>query len=198
MPFEILSLCIAAIALLASPGPATLALAASGAAYGLTKSLGFYIGISLGTAIALTLVSAGLYLVITSSPMLTAVMMGVSILYILYISYQVANAPPVKDSAAACSPGFFPGLILGSTNVKAYAAFAALFAGFTLDMIPSWELFTKVVICLSTCLSFDFLWLYAGNRLRRFFINPVSSRILNRSFAVLIVVAVAASLAMGQ
>ena len=47
---------LAAIALLASPGPATLALAASGAAYGMQRSFQFFVGITLGLVIAMALV----------------------------------------------------------------------------------------------------------------------------------------------
>lgn len=198
MHLEIFSFSIASIALLASPGPATLALAASGAAYGLRRSFCFYIGITLGSAVALAVVSAGLYIVIRSSAILTTLMMGVSLLYLLYICYHVATAPPVRDDPTALSPGFMAGLILGSTNIKAYAVFAALLASVPIGIDAKWEQWVKALICFLTCVVFDGCWLYAGSRLRRLFINPTSSRILNTSFALLIIGAVGYSLTLSE
>ena len=198
MHIEILSFSIAAIALLASPGPATLALAASGAAYGLKNSFSFYLGITSGSAIALAAVSGGLYLVIRNSATLTTLLMALSLIYLLYICYRVATAPPVRDDPSDLSPGFVAGLLLGSTNIKAYAVFAALLASVPIGMDARWEQWLKALICLLTCVVFDGCWLYAGSRLRRLFINPTSSRVLNISFAILIIGAVGYSLTLSE
>lgn len=189
----ILTFALAAIALLASPGPATLALAASGAAYGMRRSIQFFAGITVGLVIAMTLVATGLYVVIHSFPLLGLVLTGVSILYILYLAYSIATAAPINDEQAAVIPGLGAGFVLGAGNIKAYAAFAALLGSFTLGVTPAWEQGTKAAICLLVCIVFDFLWLFAGSKLRKLFIHPTASRVLNVIFAVLMIATVAGS-----
>jgi threonine/homoserine/homoserine lactone efflux protein len=193
-----LTFAIAAIALLASPGPATLALAASGAAYGMKRSIQFFAGITVGLVIAMALVATGLYVVIHGFPSLGAVLTGASVLYILYLAYRIATAPPISDEQAAVTPGLGAGFVLGVANIKAYAAFAALLGSFTLGVTPAWEQGAKASICLLVCVVFDFLWLFAGSKLRNVFIHPTWSRLLNVSFAVLMIVTLAWSFMLTQ
>lgn len=182
---------LAAIALLASPGPATLALAASGAAYGMQRSLQFFVGITLGLVIAMALVASGLYVVLHSFPGLAVALTVISIVYIFWLAYRIGTAPPIQDEQAVVTPGWGAGFVLGVANIKAYAAFAALLGSFTLGTSPAWEQGSKALICLLVCVVFDFLWLFAGSRMRKLFIHPVWSRRLNVSFAILMVATVA-------
>lgn len=187
----VLTFTVAAIALLASPGPATLALAASGAAYGMNRSIRFFVGITLGLAIAMALVATGLYVVLHSFPVLATVLAVISIVYILWLAYRIGTAPPIKEELSVVTPGWGAGFVLGVANVKAYAAFAALLGSFTLGTTPAWEQGTKALICLLVCVVFDFLWLFAGSRMRKLFVHPTWSRRLNVSFAILMVATVA-------
>ncbi|WP_256657581.1 hypothetical protein [Pseudomonas sp. R5-89-07] len=126
-----------------------------------------------------------------SFPLLGVGLAEVSILYILYLAYTIA-APPINDEQKTVTPGLGAGFALGvAKNIKAYAAFAALLGSFTLGVTPTWELFTKAAICQLVCVIFDFFWLLAGSKLRKLFIHPTWSRILNVSFAVLMVATVA-------
>lgn len=193
-----LTFAVAAIALLASPGPATLALAASGAAYGLKRSVEFFAGITLGLMIAMTLVATGLYVVLHSIPIVATVLTVLSIVYIFWLAYRIGTAPPIKDEQAVVTPGWGAGFVLGAANIKAYAAFAALLGSFTLGTAPAWEQATKALICLLVCVVFDFLWLFAGSKLRRLFIHPTWSRVLNVSFAILMIATVAWSFTLTQ
>ena len=189
---------VAAIALLASPGPATLALAASGAAYGMRRSTRFFVGITLGLVIAMALVASGLYVVLHSFPMLATALTVISIVYIVWLAYQIATAPPIRDEQSVITPGWGAGFVLGVANIKAYAAFAALLGSFTLGAAPAWEQGAKALICLLVCVVFDVLWLFAGSRMRKLFIHPTWSRRLNVSFAILMVATVAWSITLSQ
>ncbi|MFL1560175.1 LysE family translocator [Pseudomonas sp. O64] len=182
---------VAAIALLASPGPATLALAASGAAYGMKRSMRFFLGITLGLVIAMAWVATGLYVVLHSFPVLATALAVISIVYIFWLAYRIGTAPPINDEQSVITPGWGAGFVLGAANIKAYAAFAALLGSFTLGATPAWEQAVKAFICLLVCVVFDFLWLFAGSKMRRLFIHPTWSRRLNVSFAILMVATVA-------
>lgn len=182
----ILSFLLASIALLASPGPATVALAASGASFGLRRSLNFYFGIVVGLIPAIALVAGGVFVTLRAVPIVSSVLFTASIAYILYLAVKIASAPPLSDSEQeVASPGFPSGFILGITNVKAYAVFAALFGGFALDISDQWDVLIKAAICMAVIVVFDFLWLATGSNLRHFFTNPVLSRIVNVGLAAL-------------
>ena len=189
---------VAAIALLASPGPATLALAASGAAYGMQRSIEFFVGITLGLVVAMALVATGLYVVLHSFPVLATALTVISIVYIVWLAYRIGTAPPLNDEQSLVTPGWGAGFVLGAANIKAYAAFAALLGSFTLGTTPAWEQAAKAFICLLVCVVFDFLWLFAGSRMRMLFIHPTWSRRLNVSFAILMLATLAWSFTLTQ
>ena len=155
------------------------------------RSIQFFIGITLGLAIAMVLVATGLYVVLHSFPVLAAALMVISIVYIVWLAYSIGTAPPIKDEQSVVTPGWGAGFVLGVANIKAYAAFVALLGSFTLGTAPAWEQGTKASICLLVCVVFDFLWLFAGTRMRQLFIHPTWSRRLNVSFAILMVATVA-------
>ncbi|QDS28138.1 LysE family translocator [Burkholderia contaminans] len=186
----VLSFSLASIALLASPGPATVALAASGASFGLRRSLKFYFGIVVGLIPAIALVAGGVFVALRAVPVVSSVLFAVSVAYILYLAVKIASAPPHSDPEEVASPGFLSGFILGITNVKAYAVFAALFGGFALGISDQWDVLIKAAICMAVIVVFDFLWLATGSNLRHFFTNPVLSRIVNTGLAALMLVMV--------
>ncbi len=77
------------------------------------------------------------------------------------------------------------------SNPKAYAAFAALFAGF--DLIPEAPLYSglaEVLLCFSILVIADFAWIFAGSALRRHLYDPKKSRVINIVFAALLVISV--------
>lgn len=187
----VLSFSLASIALLASPGPATVALAASGASFGLRRSLKFYFGIVVGLVPPIMIVATGLFLVIRTIPFISSVLFGISVVYILYLAVKIAMAAPLEESTQVASPGFPSGFILGLTNIKAYAVFAALFGGFALGISDEWDVAIKAAICMGVIVTFDFLWLAMGSSLRRFFTDPVLNRMVNIALALLMVVMVA-------
>jgi threonine/homoserine/homoserine lactone efflux protein len=89
-----ISFFITASALLASPGPATMALAASGAAYGFKRSLMFYSGIMVGLAISISLVASGIFLLVQKIPILATGLGLVSAAYIVLLAWSIARTPP--------------------------------------------------------------------------------------------------------
>lgn len=186
----VLSFSLASIALLASPGPATVALAASGASFGLRRSLFFYFGIVLGLIPAIALVAGGVFVAVRAVPLVSSVLFAVSFAYILYLAMKIALSPPLCDPDEVESPGLSSGFILGITNVKAYTVFGALFGGFGLGISEQWDVLIKASICMAVIVVFDFLWLATGSNLRHFFTDPFFSRILNVGLAVLMLVTV--------
>lgn len=187
----VLSFSLASIALLASPGPATVALAASGASFGLRRSLNFYFGIVMGLVPAIAMVAGGVFVALRAAPVTSSVLFAISVLYILYLAVKIGSAPPLSSPGEVASPGFPAGFILGITNVKAYAVFGALFGGFALGISDKWDVVIKAAICMAVIVVFDFLWLATGSNLRRFFTDPLLNRVVNIGLAALMLVMVA-------
>ena len=130
---ELWAFVAAGFALVGSPGPATLSLAAAGAAFDREAARVYLFGIVTGAALVILAVAAGTVTAILSVPYAGAALAAVSFAYLGYLAYRIATAPPVGTGRAA-APGFMTGLVFNLSNPKAYAAFAALFAGF--DLVP--------------------------------------------------------------
>jgi len=183
----------AALALCGSPGPATLSMAATGAAFSVKAALRFYFGLWTGVAIVASIVASGILAAVTTIPHAAQVLTAIAIIYMVWLAWKIANAPPVQQAGSTeKAPGYFSGIILNLTNPKAYASFTAVFAGF--DLLPGQPIPSSILeVVILTCLagSFNLGWLLAGNVLQRFFQDEKTSRRINISFAVLLLASVA-------
>lgn len=189
---ELIAFILAGIALVASPGPATLSLAAAGAAFDGPQARTYLFGIMSGAALVIAGVAAGLLTAVLSVPYAATGLALVSFCYLGYLAYRISSAPPINsEGGISAAPGFVTGVIFNLSNPKAYAAFAALFAGF--DLLPGAP-FTatllEAVICYAIVVLADIAWVLIGATLRRHLHDPRKSRIINVSFAVLLILSV--------
>ena len=195
-PMEALpSFILAALALAGSPGPATVSLAATGAAFG-RGGLPYMAGINLGMCVVMAVTASGVTGLVLALPGATPVVTVLAGAYFVYLAYRIATAPPLRDdSSEQGQPSFLAGFLLSLVNPKGYAAMAALYSGFVLlrDQ-PALDVAVKFVVLLAIIIGVNIAWLFAGTALTRFFRNPRTNRIVNVTFAVLLLVSVAAAL----
>lgn len=184
---------IAAFALTGSPGPATLALAAAGAAFGMRRSLGLSLGIIAGVLAVLMLAAAGLTGVILAQPVIGPAVKIAAAAYMVYLAWRIASAPPLAHAGAGRAPTFFGGIFLGVGNPKAYAAMAALFSGFILSADRTTDLMSKALLLVVIIAIGNLAWILSGAMLARAMGHPVLNRAINVAFAT----ALLASLAIG-
>ncbi|HWA49856.1 MAG TPA: LysE family transporter [Dongiaceae bacterium] len=181
---------LAALALAGSPGPATLSLAATGAAFGGRRGFGYMAGIVIGMIGVIAIVASGLAGLVLALPGAIPVVIVLSALYFLYLAYRIATAPPLADGAMqGAPPDFLAGFLLSLINPKGYAAMAALFSGFALGFAA------KLAILLVIMVAVNFAWLLAGAAMTRLFRDPRTNRIVNIAFAMLLIASVALALA---
>lgn len=188
----------ALVALVASPGPATLGLAAAGAAFGFRSSRPFLIGSICGAALTITLVGTGVVSVLMAQPAVSPFLIAVAAVYMLFLAYRIATAPPIGETALKRRiPGFGGGFLLGITNPKGYAVFATLFSGFVVvpDSVAGDALF-KGLVLFTLLTVIDVSWLMAGNALRHLFHDPKVSRRINLAFSILLLASVALAVAL--
>lgn len=184
---------LAAAALTGSPGPANLALAAAGAAFGLRGGLMLSAGIIAGVAAVMLLTASGFAAFLFAVPALGPALKAAAALYMLYLAWRIATAPPLSEQAARRAPvSFGAGIFLGVGNPKAYAAMAALFSGFVLvRAAPVPDTALKMALVAAIMLAGNGLWLLLGAALTRAFRDPRRNRALNIVFALSLLASVA-------
>jgi len=187
---------LAGFALAGSPGPATLSLAATGAAFGPRQGLGYLAGLVIGMILVMAIIATGLAGLVLAVPGVGPAVTIAAALYFVYLAIRIATAPPLAaDGAGQRRPGFIAGLLLSVVNPKGYAAMAALFSGFVLIRARlDWDALTKIAVLTAIIVVVNLIWLGSGALLTRFFRDPRTSRVINVSFAILLIASVAAAL----
>lgn len=188
---------LAALALAGSPGPATLSLAASGAAFGTRRSFGYLTGIVIGMIGVMAVTASGLVGVLLAAPGVTPVVTVIAVAYFAWLAFRIATAPPLTETAGQGQPpSFAGGLGLSLINPKGYAAMAALFSSFVLlrDRLAL-DIALKIVLLTLLIAAVNVVWLLSGALLTRLFRDPRTNRIVNVAFAVLLIASVAFAIA---
>jgi threonine/homoserine/homoserine lactone efflux protein len=193
---EVLGFALAGIALAGTPGPATLSLAAAGAAFGWRPALAYGAGITIGMAPVMGAVAAGLAGLLLALPGVAPLLLGFAVAYFLYLAFRIATAPPLAASGAARRPpAFLGGLFLSLVNPKGWAAMAALFSGFVLAPgRPLLDAAAKTLLLLTIIAAVNLAWLAAGTALAGRMRDPRASRAVNLAFALLLLAALALAL----
>lgn len=187
-----LSFIVAALALAGSPGPNTLSVAATGAAFGRTAGFRYMLGITAGMAIVIAMVGFGVTGFLLALPMAAPVITVMAAIYFVYLAWRIATSPPLGDSKAQGSePRWYEGVLLSLVNPKGYAAMAAMFSTFAL--LPHSALYDgllKAGLLLSVIVFVNVCWLFTGIALTRLMQNQRISRILNIVFAIALILSV--------
>ena len=192
----LLGFMLAGLALAGSPGPATLSLAAAGAAFGARRGLGYMAGIVIGMVVVMGIAATGVMGVLLAIPGATPVVIAAAAAYFAYLAFRIATAPPLAEGAGTGRrPSFAGGLFLSLVNPKGYAAMAALFSGFVLVRERlELDAALKAIILLAIMIAVNIVWLFVGGALTRLFREPRTNRAINLAFAVLLLVSVAGAL----
>lgn len=183
---------LASAAIMGSPGPATVSLVAVVSAYGVRRSLPYFLGLIVGTALVLIAVATGITAALLAVPAIRSVLIVISAPYILWLAYHIATAPPPQfQTAAADAPSLAGGTLLGVANPKAWVAIAAVFASARLvdtafaDAAAKTGVLTVMIVLIMTA------WLVAGASLAPVLRDPYRARIVNTALAAALVGATA-------
>ncbi len=190
MTLEIL-IALAAFALITSitPGPNNLMVMASGANFGVRRTLPHMAGILLGFNFMIWMVGAGLIGVLEAIPSSFMILKWVSSIVLLYLAWKVANAaaPGENPEAIAGKPlTFFQGAAFQWVNPKAWALSLAAVGTYASDAHPILSLAAVSVIFLAAGIPSVGSWLLLGTQLRQFLTNATRLRIFNWTCAVLL------------
>lgn len=151
-----------------TPGPANMALLATGARYGFRAALPFVAGVALGKQLVIWPVGFGLMEMADRVPWLFTVLKYASAAYICWLAWKVANLRLAAGPGADQAPGFWAGLIVHPLNPKAWAMIVAGFTGFVAADTSPFEATLTIALCLLSCqVVLHPVWTFAGDRIAR-------------------------------
>ncbi|TDT77849.1 threonine/homoserine/homoserine lactone efflux protein [Litoreibacter halocynthiae] len=184
------SFAIFAASQVGTPGPANMALLATGARYGLRRALPFVAGVALGKQLVIWPVGFGLMQLADSAPWVFQTLKWVSAAYIIWLAWRVANMR-LNTNIEAKAPGFAAGLIVHPLNPKAWAMITAGFTAFTEPGTPTLEAtVTIALILLGVQLILHPIWTYGGERIARSVAGTPAEKYLMWTLAALTVASV--------
>lgn len=183
------------LAIMGSPGPATISLVAAGSVRGVRRSFPYLFGIIAGTTLVLVAVATGITGALLAVPAVGYVLVRVSAGYILWLAYRIATAPPLPNPTGA--PDAFSlmgGALLGIANPKAWVAIAAVFASAHLADSPTTDSVAKIAVLTVMIILICTTWLSAGRSITPALRDPLRARLVNAALAVGLVASTALAL----
>ena len=178
-------LVLISLAIMGSPGPATISLVAAGSVRGVRRSFPYLFGIIVGTTLVLVAVATGITAALMAVHAIGSVLIWISGAYILWLAYHIATAPPLsKLTGASNAFSFMGGAILGIANPKAWVAIAAVFASVHLADTPTNDAAAKIVVLTVMIIAICATWLVAGRSIAPLLRDPRRARLVNAALAV--------------
>ena len=182
-----------------TPGPANMVLLATGARFGLRRALPFVAGVAFGKQLIIWPLGFGLMAVQDDYPMVFEVLKWVSIAYVLWLAYRVANMRLKSGEAEGQPPGFLAGLIVHPLNPKAWAMITTGFTTFVSAGTPPLQATASIAICLlGLQMILHPIWTYAGQRIAISLTGTPGEKYLMWTLAALTVVSVLYALFAGD
>lgn len=174
-----------------TPGPANMALLATGARYGLKAALPFVAGVVLGKQLIIWPIGFGLMQLSETAPWVFETLKWVSAAYICWLAWRVANLRLSPGEGAETVPGFWAGLIVHPLNPKAWAMITTGFTAFVTPGTPALQATATIAICLAACqIVLHPIWTWGGERIARHVAGTPAEKYLMGTLAALTVASV--------
>ncbi|MDZ5077098.1 LysE family translocator [Nesterenkonia sp. HG001] len=186
----ILSLILFALATAGTPGPNNTIAMASGATYGLRRTVPAIVGVNIGFPVMVVLVGLGLGQALAQWPVILDVLRPIGIAYLLYLAWKIASGPTdLSVRHGARPPSFLQLALFQFVNPKAWTMAVGAIAAYT----GHWESFTgEVLVIGAVFLIFGtpctVTWTLMGVGAGRLISKPAHLRVFNLVMAGLLVV----------
>ncbi len=170
-----------------TPGPNNLMLMTSGANFGVRRTVPHMLGVGLGFVFMAVLVGAGLSQVFVAVPQLYTALKVLSVVYLLYLAWKIATAPPPGEAAQAGRPmTFLAAAAFQWVNPKAWAMALTAVSVYAPSQTLAGIVAVAVVFGIVNLPSVS-AWAMLGQEMRRVLTNPGRMRAFNILMAVLLV-----------
>jgi threonine/homoserine/homoserine lactone efflux protein len=175
-----------------TPGPNTIMLTASGAAFGFWRSLPHIAGITIGFPVMIIAVGLGLGEVFTRYPMLHVALKYIGAAYLLYLAWRISRAGSANGREAGGRPlTFLEAAGFQWVNPKAWMlalssipAFTTVGGNYYLELGIIALAFA--VACVPSCTA----WCMFGVGIRQLISSPEVARVVNLTLAAAVALSV--------
>ena len=186
MPLEVLFALIAfAFVGSVTPGPNNLMLLASGANFGVRRTLPHFLGIVLGWMLMVVLVGVGLLQLFETLPIAYAALRVFSVGYLIYLAWKIATSGSPLARGQRHPMTALQAALFQWVNPKAWAMALSAVSVYA----PSQSLAAVLLIALICGLINTpsiFIWVVMGSKLRRFLEQGRRLRLFNYTMAALL------------
>lgn len=181
------ALAIFAFVTVMTPGPNNLMLMASGTNFGFVRTIPHMLGVGLGFPLMVACVGLGVMQVFDLWPFSYTILRVVSVAYLLWLAWKIANAAPPEDARTGGKPlTFLQSAAFQWVNPKAWSmalsAITLYAAGRDLRSVL-WVAGVYVAVAVVSTTS----WTMLGQQIRHLLRNPSRLRAFNWIMAGLIV-----------
>ena len=169
-----------------TPGPNNLMLMASGAHFGIRRTVPHAVGVSLGFAAMVVVIGAGLLQIFNAIPGSYTALKLASAVYLLWLATLILRSDAPDDGAASGQPlTFLQAAAFQWVNPKALAMALSALTSYA----PSQDMAAILWVALIfAAINFPsvFCWVWAGQQMRRWLTNRRRLRLFNITMAVLL------------
>ena len=173
----------------ATPGPANMAMLATGARFGFRAALPFVAGVILGKQLIIWPIGYGIMEVASQIPILFEILKFLSALYIIWLAWRVANMRLSSGEPSVDAPGFWSGLLVHPLNPKAWAI---ILVGFTNFVESDTTTFYATLYIAASLLIIQIIchpiWTLFGDRIAKFIIGKKYERVFMWFLALVTVI----------
>ncbi|PTQ72655.1 threonine/homoserine/homoserine lactone efflux protein [Celeribacter persicus] len=170
-----------------TPGPNNLMLLASGANFGIRRSLPHMFGIALGFTLMVFIVGLGLAEAFDTFPVLRQGMMVVAVLYMLWLAWKIAHASAPEAGQTGGKPlTFLQAAAFQWVNPKAWIMAIGAQTNYAQDATWAAAALVALGFVLMNLPAIS-LWTWLGQEIRRFLTNPRRLMAFNWTMAALLV-----------
>ncbi len=170
-----------------TPGPNNLMLMASGANFGLRRTVPHALGVALGFTVMAAVMGLGLGALFHSLPWARPALTVLAVLYMLWLAWKIATAAPPREGAAAGRPlTFLQAAGFQWVNPKAWMMAIGAMTVYAPGGEP-WRIALVAGVFGAVNLPSVGCWAFAGTQLRRLLTNPARLRAFNWTMAALLV-----------
>lgn len=171
-----------------TPGPNNIMLMASGVNFGLKRTLPHMLGVSMGHGAMTLILGLGLVQIFDMIPWLRTALTVVSVAYLLWLAWKVANAAPPADAVEGTRPLTFL-QAAGFQWVNPKAIYMSIYAqtNFTSDAAGWGGAVAVAVVFALVNLPSVATWVWGGTQVRRWLDGPGRLQAFNWTMAALLV-----------
>jgi threonine/homoserine/homoserine lactone efflux protein len=168
-----------------TPGPNNLMLMASGANFGVWRTMPHFLGIGFGFVLMVIVVGIGLVQVFELYPLSYEILRWLSIAYLGYLAWRIATSATMSSTANARPLTWLQAALFQWVNPKAWAMALTAVTVYA----PSRSLAAVVLIaCIFGIVNLPsiFIWVVMGSKLRHFLARGERLRLFNYTMAALL------------